>query len=225
MKKVILLGSGGHAKCVIDSMRLAGKYQPYCVLDIKERVGDKILGVEVVGSDSDLPVFIRRGIGLCFVALGSTGDPSRRIMLWQLALKAGFKFPTIIHPSSSVSSDSDIGHGVYIGPGAVVNAGAVIGDGCIINSCAVVEHDCRIGQFVHLAPGAVLSGGVIIGDRVHLGTGCSVTHGVEIGEDSIVGTGCVVIRNITSHAVCVGNPAKKIKRKLSPKANLIPQIQ
>jgi len=210
MKKVILLGGGGHAKCVIDAMRLEGKYSPHCILDLKKNAGKKVLGVPIAGSDADLPSYYRRGIRLCFVALGSTGDPVRRIALWKAAARAGFDFPSIIHPSAIVSVHAVIGCGVYVGPGAIINAGAVIGDGCIINSGAIIEHDCIIS---HIAPGAVLSGGVTVGDRTHLGTGCAVTHGVDIGADSIIGAGSVVVRNISPRVVCVGNPAKKIRRR------------
>ena len=213
MKKVILLGGGGHAKCVICAMRLAGKYSPHCVLDLEERSGEKVVGVAITGSDADLPVYYRRGVKLCFVAVGSTGDPARRIALWGLAVKAGFEFPNIIHPSAMVSAHVEIGRGVYIGPGAIINAGAVVGCGCIINSGAIVEHDCRIGKFAHIAPGAVLSGGVTVGDRAHLGTGCCVTHGAKIGADSIIGAGSVVVKDIPARVVCVGNPAKKIKSR------------
>lgn len=211
MKKVVILGSGGHAKCVIDAMRLVGKYSPHCMLDLKERVGGKVLGVAITGSDFDLPAYYRRGLKLCFVALGSTGNPARRIVLWKLAIKAGFEFPNIIHPSAVVSAHAIVGCGVYIGPGAIVNAGAVIGDGCIINSGAIVEHDCTVGEFVHIAPGAVISGGVTVGDNVHLGTGCALTHCVKIGADSIIGTGSVVVKDIPTQVVCVGNPAKYIR--------------
>ena len=213
MKKVILLCGGGHAKCVIDAMRLGGEYTPHCVLDIKERIGQKVLGVKITGSDADLPAYFKRGIKLCFVALGSTGDSARRIALWKLAVKAGFNLPNIIHPSAVVSSQALLGGGVYIGPGAIVNTSAVIGDGCIINSGAIVEHDCHIGEFSHIAPGAVLRGGVTVGDRAHLGTGCAVTHYVKIGADSIIGAGCVVVKNIPARIICVGNPAKKIKSR------------
>ena len=213
MKKVLLLGGGGHAKCVIDAMHLDGKYAPYCVLDFKEKVGESVLGVKITGSDVDLPVYYKRGIKLCFVALGSTGDPARRIALWKLAVKAGFELPSIIHPSAFVSAHAVTGRGVYIGPGAIVNAGAVIGEGCIINSGAIVEHDCRIGAFAHIAPGAVLSGGVTVGDRTHLGTGCSVTHGVSLGADSIIGVGSAVVKDLPARSVCVGNPARKIKSR------------
>lgn len=211
MKKVLLLGSGGHAKCVIDAMRLVGEYSPHCLLDFKERIGEKVLGVAITGSDSDLPAYRKRGIKLCFVALGSTGDPARRIAVWKLAVKAGFQLPNIIHPSAVVSAHAAIGCGVYIGPGAMVNAGAVIGDGCIINSGAIVEHDCNVGAFVHIAPGAVLSGGVIVGDNAHLGTGCAVTHGLKIGEGSIIGTGSAVVKDIPAQVVCADNPAKYIR--------------
>jgi len=213
MKKMMILCGGGHAKCVIDAIQLGGKYSPCCVLDLKERVGKKVLGIKITGSDSELAAHYRQGIKLCFLALGSTGDPSRRIALWKQAVKVGFDLPAIIHPSAVVSAHAEIGRGVYVGPSAIINAGAFIGEGCIINSGAIVEHDCRIGAFVHIAPGAVLSGGVIVGDRAHLGTGCSVMHGISIGADSIIGVGSAVVKDVPARTVAFGNPAKKIKSR------------
>lgn len=211
MKKVILLGGGGHAKCVIDAMKLGRAYAPAGVLDLPERKGDTVLGVKITGSDADLPALFRRGLRLAFVTLGSTGDPARRIALWELAEKAGFDFPAILHPAAMVSPHARLGKGVYVGPGAIVNAGAAVGDGCIVNSGAIVEHDCRLGNFVHLAPGAVLSAGVTVGDRSHIGTGTCTAHYLNIGEDTVVGAGSVVVKNLPARAVCVGSPAKKIK--------------
>lgn len=213
MRKVLLLGGGGHAKCVIDAMREWRLYAPAGVLDLPGRKGDTVLGVKIIGSDEDLPAFRARGLRLAFVTLGSTGDPARRIALWELGEKAGFEFPNIIHPGAIVSEHARLGEGIYIGPGAIVNAGAAIGDGCIINSGAIVEHDCRLGNFVHLAPGAVLSAGVTVGDRSHIGTGCCTAQYLAIGEDTVVGAGSVVVRSLPDNAVCVGSPAKKIKSR------------
>lgn len=213
MKKVLLLGGGGHAKCVIDAMKWTRVLTPAGVIDLPGRKGDTVLGVKITGSDADLPAFYKRGLRLAFVALGSTGDPARRIALWELAEKAGYSFPTVVHPSAMVSDHARLGHGVYVGPGAIVNAGAAVGDGCIINSGAIVEHDCRLGNFVHIAPGAALSAGVTVGDRSHIGTGCCTAQYLTIGEDTIVGAGAVVVKDLPSNAVCVGHPAKKIKSR------------
>lgn len=211
MKKVILLGGGGHAKCVIDTMLAGCSLAPECVLDVPARAGQDVLGVKIAGSDADLPAWRKRGLRLAFVALGSTGDPARRVALWLLADAAGFDFPKVIHPSAVIARHAEIGRGVYVGPGAIINSGAVIEDACIINSGAIVEHDCRVGEFAHIAPGAVLSGGVTVGDRAHVGTGCAVSHGVTIGADTVVGAGSVVVKDLPARAVCVGVPARKIK--------------
>ena len=212
MKKVILLGGGGHAKCVIDAMTLSGKFNLAGIVDVKAKAGRDILGVPVIGSDPDLPRIFRRGIKFCFICMGSVGDPASRIRLWKAAVSAGFAFPNVIHHSAMVSRHSSIGNGVYIGPGAIVNADAVVGDNCIINSGAIVEHDCRIGDFVHIAPGAVLSAGVEVGHRAHIGTGCAVIQYVNIGDDAMIGAGSVVVKGIPARSVCFGNPAKKTRR-------------
>lgn len=213
MMKVLLLGGGGHAKCVIDALKAGKKFTPAAVFDLPARAGGEVLGVKISGSDADLPAWRKRGFKLAFVALGSTGDPARRAILWKKAAAADFDFPNIVHPSAIVSKFADLGRGIYVGPGAIVNAGAVIGDGCIINSGAIVEHDCRLGEFVHAGPGAVLCAGVEIGSRSHIGAKAAVVQYLEIGSDTIVGAGSAVVSDLPSHAVCVGVPAKKIKSR------------
>ncbi|OGS08962.1 MAG: hypothetical protein A2270_04660 [Elusimicrobia bacterium RIFOXYA12_FULL_51_18] len=213
MKPILLLGGGGHAKCVINALRLSGVYAPAGILDVKARVGQKVLDVPITGCDSDLTAYFDRGVRFCCITLGSTGDPSGRIKLRTLAQKAGFQFPNIIHPSAVVSEYAALGCGNYIGPMAVVNPGALIGDHCILNTGSIIEHDCNIGDFAHIAPGAALSGGVQVGNRAHIGTGCAVMQYLKIGADSVVGAGSIVVRDIPARVICCGNPAKKIKNK------------
>ncbi len=213
MRKVILLGGGGHAKCVIDAMRLGKKLAPAGILDLPARAGESVLGVKIVGPDEDLRLWSRSCGGLAFVALGSTGDPARRIALWEKAEREGCDFPNVIHPAAAVSPHAALGRGVYVGPGAIVNAGAEVGDGCIINSGAIVEHDCRLGAFVHAGPGAVLCAGVKVGDRTHVGAGSSVVQYLKIGPDTVVGAGATVVKDLPGLAVCVGSPARKIKSR------------
>lgn len=52
---------------------------------------------------------------------------------------------------------------------------------------------------------------VIIEDNVWIGEGVSILPGVRIGYGSIIGAHSVVIKNIPSHSIAVGVPAKVIK--------------
>lgn len=212
MKKIILLGGGGHAKVVFDALRENHDYTVVGVTDVKRPAGLPE-GVSYLGSDAVLPRYFASGVKYCFVAVGSVGDPSVRMKVFERARRIGFLFPNIVHPGAIVSRYINWGEGNYIAPGAVVNAGVRLGSHAIINTNACIDHDCVIGDFVHIAPGVSLSGGVTVGRGAHVGTGSSVVESVKIGANTIIGAGSVVTENIGQNAVAYGSPCRKIRAR------------
>lgn len=213
-KKILLMGAGGHCKVVLDVLFASKEYEIAGIIDVKSRIGSKVLGVPVIGTDLDLPRFFRLGIRNCFISIGSIGNPKLRVHLYHIAKKIGFVFPNLISPSALISSSATLGCGNYIAPGVIINTGARIGNSCIINTGAIVEHDCVVGDFVHLSPGSILSGGVTVGDFSHIGTGSVVIQNLEIGANTMIGAGSVVAENIRSNVVAYGNPCKERKRNV-----------
>ena len=64
MKKVdqlILIGGGGHCKACIDVIELEGRYQIYGILDIADKVGESVLGYEIIGTESLIEEYIKKG--------------------------------------------------------------------------------------------------------------------------------------------------------------------
>ena len=208
-KKILLIGAGGHGKVVLDALLSQKEYAIAGIIDVKELVGTKVLSGSVIGTDADLPRFYRSGIKLCFIGVGSIGDPQLRVKLYETAKRAGFSFPNVISPEALVSPHAVLGEGNYVAPGVIINAGARIGNHCIINTGAIVEHDCRIGDFVHLSPGSVLSGVVTVGDYSHIGTGSVVIQNLAIGSKVMVGAGSVVTKDIRNGVKAFGNPCKE----------------
>jgi len=211
MEKILLLGGGGHCKVVIESILLGKKYKIIGILDLKEKVRKKVLGISIIGTDEELRSYFKKGIRNCFISVGSIGDPDLRVKLFRKAHNIGFDFPNILHPHSVLSDSVKMGKGNYIACGTIINAGTVIGDNCIINTGAVIEHDCEVGDFVHVASGATIGGGVTIGDYSHIGTGSSIVQYLKIGKNSIIGAGSVVIKDIKDNIVAYGNPAKGVR--------------
>ena len=209
--KLLLIGAGGHGGVVLDLLLQTKKYSIAGIIDLKERLGDKVLGIPIVGTDKDLPRFFKDGIKHCFISVGSVGDTRLRIKLVDLARKSGFIFPNLIHPLAYISPTASLGEGNYIAPGVVVNANAKISDHCIINTGAIIEHDCKIGDFAHISPGVVLSGGVSIGDHSHLGAGSVVIQNLKIGAKTIIGAGSIVTKNVGDGILAYGNPCEEIK--------------
>jgi sugar O-acyltransferase (sialic acid O-acetyltransferase NeuD family) len=184
------------------------EYKAAGIIDVKKRSRGNVFGIRVVGTDSSLPSFFKKGVKYCFIAVGSIGNPALRVKLYNIAREYGFLFPNLIHPSAIISARAALGEGNYIGPGVIINAGTKIGNNCIINTGALIEHDCVIEDFVHIAPGVILSGNVFIDKNTHVGTGSSVIQGITIGMNSVIGAGSVVVKNISSGSLAFGNPCK-----------------
>lgn len=208
-KKILLVGAGGHCKVILDLLLRSKEFKVAGIIDKKERIGERILGVPVNGTDPDLPRFIKAGVKHCFISVGSVGDPRLRVKLYDLAKNAGFVFPNLVSPRAIVSSYASLGNGNFIAPGVIINAGSKVGDNCIINTGAIIEHDCVIGDHVHVASGSVLSGGVSVGDYTHIGTGAFVIQNLKIGERTIIGAGSVVTRDVRKNVLAYGNPCNE----------------
>ena len=207
----IVLGGGGHARVLIDSLQLMKSVVIYGVLDADRSLwGQSVLGVPVLGGDDLLPQMIERGVNHFAVGLGSVGNSLVREHLFEMGLASTLKPLSVKHPSSVCSSWAEVGIGVQLFPASVVNAGARLGANVIVNSGAVVEHDCVIGAHAHIATGAKLSGGVRVGAGAHIGAGAVVKQDLSIGERAVVGAGACVVKDVAPDTVVVGVPARPL---------------
>ncbi|RJR26632.1 acetyltransferase [candidate division WWE3 bacterium] len=211
MEKIVLVGAGGHALSVIDSIKSNGEYEIVGITELGYVVGEKVLGYEVIGNDAILMSVFDSGVKYAFVTVGSIGNTSLRQKLFNMLKDKGFILPVIIDASSNIGSDVCLGEGVYIGKNAVVNVKSTIGDMAIINTGAIIEHGCYIDEFTHIGPGAVICGDVKIGARTHVGANVTVIQGVNIGNNSIIGAGSIVVRDVPSKVIAYGNPCKVVR--------------
>lgn len=54
---------------------------------------------------------------------------------------------------------------------------------------------------------------IIVGDKVWIGCGCLILKGAIVPDHCVIGANSTVVgRNLESHTVIVGNPAKSIKK-------------
>lgn len=211
-KKLILLGGGGHAESVIDTIRSKKEYQIAGILENGKSRGMTVSGIMVLGSDELLADIYRRGIRYVAIAIGSIGNPQVRMRLFEECKAIGYQLPCIIDQSAVLSKDLQIGEGIFIGKGAIIGAGVRLGNGCIINSGAILEHGCAVGNFAHAAPGCTLCGKVKVGDNTHIGAGSTVIQNISIGSNSMIGAGSLVLSDISSNKLAYGSPAKEVGR-------------
>ena len=212
MKQVVGLGAGGHARVIIDILRLSGEFDLIGLLDPDPALkGSLVEGVPVLGGDDQLPHLYRRGVTHAFIGVGSIGDTGPRKRLYLLARKLGFQLATAVHPQAVVAASAVLGPGVSVMAAAVINPGAWLGENVVVNTGALVEHGCALHDHVHIATGAHLGGGVQVGTGSHIGIGASVRQGIRIGCNSIVGVGAAVVDNVPDNVVVVGVPARFLR--------------
>lgn len=187
---LVLIGGGGHCKACIDVIEATGIWDILGILDLPERVGEKVLGYPVVGTDDQVPQFAVEG-ACFFVSIGQirTAEPRRRA--YERVKAAGGKLATIVSPLAYVSPRAVLGEGAIVMHRALVNSNALVGDNVIINTMALVEHDAVVGSHSHLSTAAIVNGGARIGAGSFLGSNAVVVHGAEVAENAFVPAGAL----------------------------------
>jgi len=198
-KPVIILGAGGHAKVIVETLVQLGR-DILGFITPDKKFGDQFCGFSVLGDDSCINTFSPDDI----VLVNGIGVLPRNSQRWVVAKKMrkqGYMFSTLIHPSAVIASDVELSEGVQIMAGSVLQPGVRIGVDSIINTGVLIDHDCSIAENCHLAPGVVCSGSVDVGSGSHVGTGVSVIQSISIGKNSVVAAGSVVYKDIPSNVV------------------------
>ena len=198
MEQIILLGSGGHAGSVMDSIMQLKQYKiaGFIERETAEKTADT--GLPIIGTDNDLKAIYDAGIRNAFVTVGYLGKGNVREKIYDRLKQIGYRIPAIVDPSAILADNVWIKEGTYVGKRAVINANSHIGKMSIINTGVIVEHDNEIGDFSHIAVGSVLCGNVKIGERTLIGANATVIQGIKVGSNVIVGAGTTVRHEIES---------------------------
>lgn len=203
-RPLLIIGAGGHASVLIDTLRQQGRELLGVVSP--DMIADRLVvsGIAHYASDEDILDFDKDRIYLVN-GLGSLPGDTLRGDLYARYQRLGYQFESVVASTAIVSSYADIGQGVQIMAGAIIQSGVTVGLNGIINTGAIVDHDCIIGENNHIAPGATLSGGVKTGDKVHVGTGACIIQNIVVGASAVVGAGAVITKNIPAGYIAYGN--------------------
>lgn len=204
MRKLVLIGGGGHCKSVLDSALAMNQFDEIVITDSHLPKESKVMGCRVAGPDEQLQDLIGQGFEYACITVGSIKTAALRKKLAEMASDMGFRFPVICDPTACISQFARIGEGSFIGKNAVVNAEANIGRHCIINSGAILEHECSVGSYSHVSVGAVLCGNSHIGSGSFIGAGSTVIQGLSIGKRVMIGANSTVLSNVEDNIKCHG---------------------
>lgn len=206
MKRLCILGAGGHGSVVADAAEACGNWLDIVFYDDAWPERTENGTWPIVGRVDDFVPTVAHGCD----GVVALGDNTRRAEISERLRAMSANVVSIIHPRATVSRRASIGAGSVVFAGAVINAGARIGPACIINTNSTVEHDCLIEEAVHVSPGANLAGLVTVGAQSWIGIGACVRQQVKVGRNVVIGAGAVVIADVPDRVVIVGNPARRI---------------
>ncbi|PUU87761.1 acetyltransferase [Halanaerobium congolense] len=208
MKKIIIIGAGGHAKVIADIIikrkkKLKENIIIEAFLDDKYETKKTVYqGIPLIGK-LDKINNLNKDDYYFVIAIGNNAIREK------IANKYDLKYYTAVHPDAILAEDVEIGEGTAVMANAVINSSVKVGSHCIINTSSVIEHDNEIDAFAHVSPNAVLAGNVKVGKKSWIGMGTSVVQGVKIGDNVTIGAGSVVLNDIVNDVTAYGVPCRE----------------
>lgn len=133
---------------------------------------------------------------------------------------------TRIWAFAHVMKGAQVGSECNICDHAFIETGAVIGNRVTVKNAVQIWDQVTIEDEVFLGPNMIFTNDLkprvafkksrqeFLPTRVKkgasIGANATIVCGITIGEQALVGAGAVVIRNVPSHALVVGSPARRV---------------
>ena len=143
---VIVVGSGGHARVLVETLQLLGRRVLGVTDSNPRRAGKLVGGVLIEGSHDLVYEHATTDVELA-IAVGSVAVPEARRNNYIKFASRGYRFATIVHPSATVSASAKLAQGSQVMAGAIVQSGTVVGVNAIINTHLATGRIGRPGVF------------------------------------------------------------------------------
>lgn len=192
--KIIIIGSGGHARSCIEIINQSKKYRVAGIVTKEKTVLNKINNIPIVGSDKDL-VKLRKKFKYCFIGVGQLKNYNLKQRLYNKLKKLNFIIPKIVSNFSVVSKNAKIGEGTIIMNNVFINSHSEIGSNCIINNGSIIEHDVCIAANTHISTGVIVNGESKIETNSFIGSGSIIVNNITIRKNSFIKAGSIIKRS------------------------------
>lgn len=147
-RKIIIFGTGGHARKVYQAASLSG-WQVLGFYDENEAAISPVDNLTVLNMKQ------LQDVGpIDFVV--AIGDKEARARLLNEFTAYNWRAATVIHPDAYVASDAKLGAGTVVLANAIIETKAQCGVGCIVDIGVLVDHDTLVGKWCHLRPGSII---------------------------------------------------------------------
>jgi UDP-perosamine 4-acetyltransferase len=207
-KSVVILGTGAHAKVVIEIIECMGGYDIIGVCSSDPNAPASLCGYEYLGDFNILDDLYQKGLRLAAMGVGGWTDNIFRVQVFNDAKRKGFDLLTAIHPKSMVAQNTIIGEGCIVDAGANLMTEAVIGRNCIVSVSSLISHESTLADHVLVSGAAKIGAQVTIETGAVIAFGSTVVSRLKIGENAVVAAGAAVLHDVKDNTTVFGIPAK-----------------
>ena len=210
-EKIIIIGSGKHAKVVADILEDMNKYEIVGFISEEHHMNDEFLGYPLLGNDDSLLEIFNKGeIINAAIGVGGWEDCNKlRKKIYSKVKKIGFQLPNILHPNAIISKNVIMGEANVIFPGVIINTEVILHNNIVIATGSTIDHETKIKDNVLVSAGVTVGGNVEIGEDCLLALGSKVVSDLTIQKKVIIAAGAVVVKDCPDSGEYIGIPAKK----------------
>jgi acetyltransferase EpsM len=169
-KRIIIIGAGGHAKVVYETILAENKYSVVGFTDGSIELDSLVIdGKKILMNHDDWKSI--KDFADCFIV--AIGNNKIREQLFNQLIGI-LPAATVIHPASFVSKSAVIGQGSVVLANSVINTLSIVGENSIINCGVLIDHESKIGNHVHLSLGCKIGSNSSIGDSLLISSDKSI---------------------------------------------------
>lgn len=197
MKRIIIIGAGGHAAEIRDYINHHNSARPADRLEVLGFIDDNEDNYTHYGfAEPFLGNIQDHEINREAHYIMGIANLAYRQPIIEKFQNQGARFTGLIHPTAIISPSCEIGEGTVISHNASVGAKAKLGRFNMLNSRCTIGHDTQMGDYNFVSPQAAISGNTQIGNGNLLGTNCCTIPGMTIGNDNKVAAGMVIYKPV-----------------------------
>lgn len=197
MKKVIIVGSGGHAAELRDYINHNNNARPADRIDVVGFIDDNEETYKHYGfAEPFLGSIKDHQVNTNVNYLMGIANLEYRKGIIEKLVEEGANFIGLIHPTAIISPSAEIHPTTVISHNASVGAKAKLGKYNMLNSRCTIGHDSFIGDFNFISPQAAISGNTKIGNGNLIGTNACTIPGITIGNNNKIAAGMVIYKKV-----------------------------
>jgi acetyltransferase EpsM len=197
MKKILIVGAGGHAAELRDYINHHNNARPADRLEVVGYIDDDETNYKHYGFQEPFLGSIKEHVidKEVFYLMGIANLNYRKPLIEKFKA-AGAKFTGLIHPTAIISPSCEIGEGTVVSHNASVGAKAKLGKFNMLNSRCTIGHDTHMGDFNFISPQVAISGNTKIGENNLIGTNSCTIPGMTIGNNNKIAAGMVIYKPV-----------------------------